>query len=153
MLTIWQYCWGARRTFVRLFYQDHVRLIAFVKVCVTNCTFYLHRDFASVCRQLCYWHCPHSMQSRVCAAVGCPSHRHYCRFGAVGPTARRYWSIAARPAVSSSRAAALQAAANAGSAMLSADAGYWAQSCFSLMKSTPDCTLFIVTLSRLFVLT
>jgi len=47
--------------------------------------------------------------------------RRCCGFAAVGPAARRYRSIAARPAVSSSRAAARHTAANAGSATLSAD--------------------------------
>jgi len=45
------------------------------------------------------------------------------RFAAVGPVARRYRSIAARPAVTSSRNAAWLAAATAGSAALSADVG------------------------------
>jgi len=44
-----------------------------------------------------------------------------CRgFAAVGPVARRYRSIAAWPAVSSSRVAARRAVGNAGSATLSA---------------------------------
>jgi len=47
----------------------------------------------------------------------CLSHpaaaRRCCGFAAVGTTVRRYRSIAARPAVSSSRAAARRAAANA----------------------------------------
>jgi len=43
-----------------------------------------------------YWHCPHTMQSRVYASVGRPS--CCCRFPAVGPASRRYRSrsIAAR---------------------------------------------------------
>jgi len=45
-------------------------------------------------------------------------------FAVVGPAARRYRLIAARPAVSSSRAAARRAAVNAGShAALSTDVG------------------------------
>ena len=65
------------------------------------------------------------MRSGVYAIVGCPSvclshptaARRRCGFAAVGPTSRRYRSIAARPAVSSSS----RAAANAGSGTLSAD--------------------------------
>jgi len=82
------------------------------------------------------------MRSRVYATVGRPSVRpsglsvrltvcpiwpRQAVFAAVGPEAKRYRSIdrctAGGPAVSSSRAAARRAAANAGSATLSADAG------------------------------
>ena len=65
-----------------------------------------------------YWHYPHSMRSRLHATVGrpsvCPSVPSGCGgFAAVGPAAGRYRSIAARPADSSSHAAARRAAANA----------------------------------------
>jgi len=53
----------------------------------------------------------------------CPIWPRQAVFAAVGPEAKRYRSIAARPAVSSSRAAARRAAANASSATLSADVG------------------------------
>jgi len=51
---------------------------------------------------LVIWHCPCSMQSRVYEAVGrpyvCPSvcSSRCSGFAAVGPAARRHWSIAAR---------------------------------------------------------
>ena len=75
----------------------------------------------------------HGMRRRVHQTVGrpsvclsvCPS-RHSATgrrcggFAAVDPAGRRYRSIAAQPAVISSRAAARRAAANAGSATLSA---------------------------------
>jgi len=62
------------------------------------------------------WHCWLSARSRVynkvCLSVR-PSHystaeSRLCGFAAVGPAGRRYRSIAARPALSSSRAAAAQ---------------------------------------------
>jgi len=61
-----------------------------------------------------------SVRLSVCLSVPALAAARRCRgFAAVGPAAWRYQSIAARPAVSSSRAAA----ANAGSATLSADVG------------------------------
>ena len=68
------------------------------------------------------------LSSRSTAAVTCgwfAAEPHAARrcygFAAVGPTARVYRSTAARPAVSSSCAAARRAAATAGNATLSAD--------------------------------
>ena len=68
---------------------------------------------------------------RLCLSV-CPSVPSFARhtpLAAVSPAGRRYWSIAARPAVSSSGAAARRSAANAGSATLSADVASWTQTC------------------------
>ena len=66
-----------------------------------------------------YWHWPHPS---LCLSV--PFRRTPLGgFAAVGPAGKRYRSIAARPAVSSSRAAAVASRrANAGNAALSADA-------------------------------
>jgi len=47
--------------------------------------------------------------------------RRCCGFAAVGLAGRRYRSVAARPALGGSRAAARRAAANAGIAALSSD--------------------------------
>ena len=57
------------------------------------------------------WHCVHSVRSWVHVTVLCPSvcpsmgpqqQTQCCRFAVVGPAGRRYWSIVARPVVSSS---------------------------------------------------
>ena len=92
-------------------------------------------------------HCPHSMRSRVYESVRCPSicpsmgaqqQARYCRFAAVGPTGGRYWSIAARPALSSSSVRR----ANAGGATLSAYVGSWTQAriqrCITLAVSIAE---------------
>ena len=71
----------------------------------------------------------HSMRSRVCVTVRCPSvclshslaAAACAGFAAVGPAGRRYRSIAARPAPQQHGAAARRAAANAGSATFTAD--------------------------------
>jgi len=49
--------------------------------------------------------------------------RRRCGFAAVRPAGRRYRSIAAQPALSSSGAAARRSTANASSVTLTADAG------------------------------
>ena len=82
---------------------------------------------------LCYWHCPHSMRSRIYATVRCPSHSPAAAacggFAAVRPAARRCRSIAARPVPQQHGAAARRAAANAGSATFSAYVRSCAQPC------------------------
>ena len=69
----------------------------------------------SVCLSVRVWR--HTASARRCGG-----------FAAVGPAASRYRSIAARPALSISRAAARRAAANANSATSPADVGGLTQS-------------------------
>jgi len=69
-----------------------------------------------------YWHCPHSMRSRVYATVR-PFIRRVCCCGpGIQETSIDCCTVGG-PAVSSSRAAARRAAANASSVPLSADVG------------------------------
>jgi len=66
------------------------------------------------------------------------------RFAAVGPAGRRYRSIAARPGVSSTRAAARRTADNAGSGTSSADVGRFV---FLVSDAVVDTYVAIVLLS------
>ena len=92
----------------------------------------MHAVPAVVTDQQDYWHCPHSMRSRIYETVRrpsvCLSHSPAAAacagFAAVGPAGRRYRSIAARPAPQPQHgAAARRAAANAGSATFSVYVG------------------------------
>ena len=82
-----------------------------------------------------YWHCLHSMRSRVCETVRClsigpsvalsysPAVAARSGFAAVGPVGRKYRLIAARLVPQQHGTAARRAAANAGSATFSAYIG------------------------------
>ena len=92
----------------------------------------MHAVPAVVTDQQDYWHCPHSMRSRIYETVRCPSvclsHSPAAaacgKSAAVGPAGRRYRSIAVRPAPQPQHgAAARRAAANAGSATFSVYVG------------------------------